>query len=86
MDIFTIVIEIVFLVFLLINHILNKKMFKMMDEILEQNEDLIIRNINLMKKEVELKNILDEAKATNEFAVLTVNKIKELFMTSNQDK
>ena len=86
MDIFTIIYTIIFLVFLVINHIIDKKMFKMMDEILEQNEDLIIRNIKLIKKEIELKNILNEAKATNEFAVLTVNKIKELFMTSNQDK
>ncbi len=73
MDVFIIVIEIMFLVSLVINHILQ------MNEILEQNEDLVIRNSKLMKKEVELKNILDEAKAKNEFAVLTVNKIKELF-------
>lgn len=78
MEVFYICISIVCIVLIAINYILDRKIQKLIDDLLDENWDLTIRNIDLMKAERDIKNILDYAEETHEFAVETLKKIKSI--------
>lgn len=65
-------------VIIILNYILNKKMEKQINALINENEILMKKTIKQTQVELEIKETLALAEKTHEFAIHTVQKIKKL--------